>query len=374
MIEAALAVLAVLGVWAAGWALARFRLQGLDLSSFDLVTGEHFNSGASPSDEHRAVVASLKGLREALRGVPVWRHIAVLRRYMDELFPHDRLNASFTPIEAADVRGEWVLAPGADPRRRTLYIHGGAFSMGSPRSHRRLTSRFAEITGGAVFAVDYRLLPEHRRLAGIDDCRAAYRWLLEHGPQGSAPAQRIWVAGDSAGGNLTLSLIAWVRDTGLRAPDAAVAFSPLTDATLASPSLRSHVRTDPMLGPLFGRLARVPQHLLLWLGWWQNRIRPADPRISPVFGDLSRLPPTLVQASAAEMLHDDARRYVNRARAAGSPVQLQTWAHMVHVWQLFHPELPEGARALDEVQRFIANTEQAMGSRNTDPRRTPEIR
>lgn len=374
MIEAALAVLAALALWAACWAVARFHLQGPDLSSFDRATGEHFTSGASPSDEHRAVVASLKGVRHALRGVPVWRHVAVLRRYMDELFPHDELPASFTPADAAGVRGEWVLAPGADPQRRTLYIHGGAFSMGSPKSHRRLTSRFAEITGGAVFAVDYRLLPEHRRLAGIDDSRAAYRWLLDNGPQGPAPVQRIWVAGDSAGGNLTLSLIAWARDAGLRAPDAAVAFSPLTDATLASPSLRSHVRTDPMLGPLFGRLARVPQHLLLWLGWWQNRMRPADARISPVFGDLSRLPPTLVQASAAEMLRDDARRYVNRARAAGSPVQLQTWAHMVHVWQLFHPDLPEGAQALDEVQRFIANIEQGIDPRNTDQRRTPEIR
>jgi acetyl esterase/lipase len=365
MIEAALALATLLAVWAALWAVARFHLQGADLSDFDGATGERFGRGAVPSCEHRAVVASLGGVREALRGVPPWRHVAVLRRYMDEVFPYDRLPASFLPFETDGVRGEWVLAPGADPRRRTLYIHGGAFSMGSPQSHRRLTSRFSEITGGAVFAVDYRLLPENRRIAGIEDCRAAYRWLLEHGPRGPAPAQRIWVAGDSAGGNLALSLIAWVRDTGLRPPDGAVAFSPLTDATLASPSLRRHVRTDPMLGPLFGGLARLPQHMLLWLGWWQNRMRPADPRVSPVYGDLSRLPPMLVQASAAEMLHDDARRYVNRARAAGSPTRLQTWDHMVHVWQLFHPELPEGARALDEVQRFIAEIDRC---------RTPEIR
>jgi len=352
--ETAIVVFALLAVL---WAVARFYLQGADLSRFDRAAGAQFGRAATPSDEHRAVVASLAGVQDVLRGVPPWRHVPVLRRYMDEMFPHDDLPATFTPVDSAGVRGEWVLAPGANPRRRTLYIHGGAFTMGSPKSHRRLTSRFSAITGGAVFAVDYRLLPEHRRIDGIEDCRAAYRWLLDHGPQGPAPADRLWVAGDSAGGNLTLSLIAWVRDEGLRAPDAAVVFSPLTDATMASPSLATHRATDPMLGPQFGHLTRVPHAIMLWLGWWQNRMPPADPRVSPVHGDLSRLPPTLVQASEAEMLRDDARRYVNRASTAGSPVQLQTWAHMVHVWQLFHPELPEGAQALDEVHRFIVHTE-----------------
>ena len=135
-----------------------------------------------------------------------------------------------------------------------------------------------------------------------------------NGPDGAAPAQAVFVAGDSAGGNLTLSLIAWVRDTGLRAPDAAVALSPLTDATLASPSMRANVHSDAMLGPLFGKLARVPRWLMLWVGWLQTRINPSDPVISPVRGDLSRLPPVLVQASEVEMLLDDARRYVNQAR------------------------------------------------------------
>ena len=163
----------------------------------------------------------------------------------------------------------------------------------------------------------------------------------------------MFVAGDSAGGNLTLSLIAWVRDQGLRAPDAAVALSPATDATLGSPSMRTNVATDPMLGPMLGSLARVPRVVLLWFGWLGMRIVPCDPRVSPVHGDLSGLPPTLVQASDAEMLRDDARRYVNRAVAAGSPATLQLWPHMVHVWQLFHPELAQGREALEEIGRFL---------------------
>jgi acetyl esterase/lipase len=246
-----------------------------------------------------------------------------------------------------------VLAPGADPQRRTLYIHGGAFMMGSPKSHRTLTSRFSELTGGAVLAVDYRLMPEHPRRAGIDDCRNAYRWLLDNGPEGKSPSSAVFVAGDSAGGNLTLSLINWVRDQGLRAPDAAVALSPLTDATLSSPSMRANVRTDPMLGPLFGPMARVPQALLLWFGWLQTRIKPNDPLISPLRADLSRLPPVLVQVSEVEMLFDDSRRYANRALAAGSPVTLQRWNHMVHVWQIFNPELSEAREALAEIGKFL---------------------
>jgi len=132
-----------------------------------------------------------------------------------------------------------------------------------------------------------------------------------------------------------------------------VALSPLTDATLSSPSLRNNLHSDPMLGPLFGPMARVPQWLLLWFGWLQTRIRPNDPLISPLRADLSRLPPLLLQASEVEMLFDDSQRYVNRAQAAGSPVRLQRWSHMVHVWQIFNPELPEARQALQQIGQFL---------------------
>jgi acetyl esterase/lipase len=190
-------------------------------------------------------------------------------------------------------------------------------------------------------------------MAGVEDCRRAYRWLLDNGPDGAAPASAVFVAGDSAGGNLTLSLLAWIRDQGLRAPNAAVALSPATDGTLGSLSLKNNLATDPMLGPLFKSLIKVPRTVLLWGAWLQTRVRPNDPVVSPVFGNLSGLPPLLVQASEAEMLHDDSRRYVNKAIAAGSPVTLQTWNHMVHVWQIYHPDLPEGRQAFEEIGKFL---------------------
>jgi len=335
------------------WAVAVFHLRGEDMSAFDQPTGERFAGGDRPGPELAAVVTRLGGMSTLLKGVSMRQRNAVLRKYMDDLFADQVLDVRLQPADCDGVPAEWVLAPGADPQRRLLYIHGGAFMVGSPRSHRTLTSQLSALTGGAVLAVDYRLMPEHPRRAGIDDCRKAYGWMLEHGPEGAAPANAVFVAGDSAGGNLALSLVHWVRDQGLRAPDAAVALSPLTDATLSSPSLRNNLHSDPMLGPLFGPMARVPQWLLLWFGWLQTRIRPNDPLISPLRADLSRLPPLLLQASEVEMLFDDSRRYVNRARAAGSPVRLQRWNHMVHVWQIFNPELPEAREALAQIGRFL---------------------
>jgi acetyl esterase/lipase len=346
-------LLIALALVAVVWGVGRWHLRGADLSAFDRQTGERFSRGDAPGTEIQAVIASLGGMQDVLKGVPMRQRNAVLRKYMDEIFADRVLDVSTLPVDCAGVPGEWVLAPDADPARRTLYIHGGAFVMGSPKSHRTLTSQFSALTGGAVLAIDYRLMPEHPRRAGIEDCRTAYRWMLDQGPTGPAPAQAVFVAGDSAGGNLTLSLIQWVRDQRLRAPDAAVALSPLTDATLSSPSLRANIRSDPMLGPLFGPMARVPNILLLWFGWMQTRIKPCDPVISPLRGDLAGLPPVLLQASEVEMLFDDSRRYANRAQAAGSPVRLQRWNHMVHVWQIFNPELPEAREALAEIGRFL---------------------
>ena len=225
--------------------------------------------------------------------------------------------------------------------------------MGSPRSHRNITSRFSEVADAAVLAIDYRLMPEHSRLAGVEDCRVAYEWMLGHGPDGRSPAGRVYVAGDSAGGNLSLMMSAWSRDHASRKADGVVSLSPVTDMTMGSPSMRNNLETDAMLGPMFKGLARVPRFLLLWVSLAQSRTSPTHPVVSPVFGDLGDLPPTLVHASEAEMLVDDGRRYVNRAAVAGSPARLQTWAHVVHVWHIFYPQLTEARQAWDEIEKFF---------------------
>lgn len=310
-----------------------------------------------PSDAHHEVVQSLKGMTSVSKGVRGKKRISVIRDYMDSMSDGRDFDSEFRPVNHKNLRGEWVLAPGVSPKRRLLYIHGGAWMAGSPKSHRSVTNRLSKVADAAVFSLDYRLLPEHKRAEGIADCQQAYRWILGNGPEGPEELDFLAVAGDSAGGNLTLSVIAWARDEGLRAADAAIAFSPATDMSLESPSLSSNIATDPMIGPAFGQLVKVPVIFLWWVSWFTNRIRPSEAVVSPLRGDLSGLPPVLVQVSEAEMLYDDARRYVTKAQAAGSPVVLQSWPHMVHVWQIFNPELPEANDAYDNIAEFLESVE-----------------
>ncbi|MEH6589486.1 MAG: alpha/beta hydrolase [Halioglobus sp.] len=331
-------------------------LRGEDLSYLD--SNVIPRPTGDPSEAHHVVVASLKEMANAGGGSMFGKsRIAAVRQHMDSISDGRDFTSEFRPVDKGRVRGEWVLAPGSNPRRRLLYIHGGAFMAGSPKSHRSVTNKLSQVADAAVFSLDYRLLPEHKRIDGIEDCQIAYQWLLANGPDGPEELDFLAVAGDSAGGNLTLAVIAWARDEGLRAADAAIAFSPATEGSLTSPSWVGNMATDPMLAPAFGKLTRVPLILLWWGSWLTARIRPADPRVSPVRGNLAGLPPVLVQASEAEMLFDDARRYVAKAQAAGSPVELQSWPHMVHVWQIFTPELPEANDAYDNIGEFLATVE-----------------
>jgi len=332
-------------------------LRGPDLGQFDLPPGQSFDLGHEPSDEHDAVVASFDVGIGPVQRAPRRQRLALMREYMDGISETQDYHASFTPADAGGVKAEWVQAPGVSSKRRVLYIHGGAFVMGSPKSHRNITSRFSEIANASVLAIDYRLMPENSRKAGIQDCRTAYRWIVENGPDGPQATERVFIGGDSAGGNLTLSLISWVRDQQLRQPDAAVALSPATDTTMGSPSLKHNMDTDAMLAPMFKSFAWIPRPFLWWITFLQNRISPSSPVVSPVYGDLSGLPPTLVHASEAELLFDDARRYVNRAVAAGSDARLQSWAHVVHVWHMFYPQLTEARDAWDEIDKFLRDVE-----------------
>lgn len=331
--------------------LVLFRAE--DLSRFD--QGNYPVYPSHPGDGQQQVLALLReviGTAHQFRGKA---RLQSLRQQMDRLSDGLSLTSAIHPSDSP--RGEWVVAPGADTRRRVLYIHGGAWIAGSPKSHRAITDCFSQIANAAVFAVDYRLMPEHRFMDGVRDCRNAYTWLLEHGPDGPEPADFVVVAGDSAGGSHTLSLLAWARDNGIRQADAAVALSPSTDLTLTAPSNRQNIATDPLLGPVFGGLARFPLPVLWWGIWAMFRVRPNHPLLSPLRGDLSGLPPTLIHASTSEMLLDNARRYAARAKAAGSVVELHTWTDMVHVWHIFVNQLPEAEQAFADIREFLKRTE-----------------
>lgn len=356
MIVEVLAFAAAIG--AAVWLITVVFLTAPDHSRFDEPRHELHRSRSSVTAENQQVLQLIADMQNELRGESKVKRLFRLRRIMDDGFTGSPAEAAALGVEihaadAAGVGAEWVVAPGAGNDRRLLYLHGGAFAVGSPRSHRMITAALSKACGIVVLAIDYRLLPENRRIRSIRDSQTAYRWILENGPQGATAASEVFVAGDSAGGNLALMLAAWARDEGPRQLDGAIAFSPSTDATLSNGAMRKNIGSDPMLGPGLGAIVRLHAAVRLPAIALAGMMSPRNPLVSPLFGDLSNLPPTLVQASDCEMLFDDCVRYVNKAHSQGSTVSLQVWPDMVHVWQMFQHVLPEARLAIDEVAVFI---------------------
>ncbi len=241
------------------------------------------------------------------------------------------------------LRGDWIepIAPSAAPDTpRILYLHGGAYVAMSPTTHRSLTSRLAGWSNTRLFALDYRLAPEHRFPAAIEDAVAAYHALLASG----TPASRIVVAGDSAGGGLTLALLLALRDAGDPLPAAAVVFSPWTDLAATGRSIVENDAADPLL---FGRWVGRQAHYYL------GDTPATDPLASPLYADLTGLPPLLIQVSDCEVLLDDSRRLAESARRAGVGVTLRTYHGVTHGWQMFAAVLPEARTALREACDYI---------------------
>lgn len=318
-----------------------------DLSRYDTPRDPLVKSADLISQQHDEVVAKLKSFHK-VSGIKIEDQ----RRRMEELFCQE-VSAEIRPVQVNGIPSEWVLAPGADPARRLLYLHGGAFRVGSPRTHRYITAELSKRAGVSVLAIDYRMQPEYKIRACHEDARTAYQWILENGPEGTAEASELYVAGDSAGGNLTLSVIAWAKDQGIRSANGVIALAPLTDATMSSPTWAANQATDPFLGPSLGQLSKLPMSMIHLMQRFANGGAPNQPMFSPLLGDLSNLPPVLIQASADEMLYGDAQRYANKARESGSEVTLQLWPKLVHVFHGFGPDLPEAVEALDLIAEFI---------------------
>jgi acetyl esterase/lipase len=230
--------------------------------------------------------------------------------------------------------------PGTSPARSFLYIHGGGFVIGSPETtHLDLTSSIAVASDACVWAVDYRLAPEHPFPAAPEDVLAAYRALLERGVD---PAQLV-VGGDSAGGNLTLVLLTQLRERGLPLPAAAVLISPAPDMALAGKSWQSNRGTDYLTREIGA----------YWTGLYAQGHEPSDPALSPIHADLRGLPPLLVQLGSAETLHDDIVSLADALQRASVDVALSEYADMPHVWHLFRALLPEAGQAIDEIASFV---------------------
>ena len=245
-----------------------------------------------------------------------------------------------TPVDADGTPGEWLDAPGVDTNRVLLYLHGGGYVIGSTATHRGLTAALSKAANCRVLSLDYRLAPEHIYPAAVDDATRAYRWLLNEG----IAANKITIAGDSAGGGLTLATLIALRDAGETLPAAAIPISPWTDMEGTGESMKTKVDLDPMVEP--GGL----------LGMGKIYMGGGDPKqatASPLYADFTGLPPLLIQVGDLETLLDDATRVAASAEAVGVDTTLEIWPDMVHVWHLFAPMVPEGREAIERIGAFI---------------------
>ena len=242
------------------------------------------------------------------------------------------------PVTTASFKGEWVKARGVRTDSVLIYLHGGAYVFCSPRSHRHLVAALSEATNAAAFALDYRLAPEHPFPAAIEDSVAAYRWLLD---QGVAP-NRITIAGDSAGGGLTVATMLSLRDAGLPLPAAGICISPWADLTMAGASYTANAETVSTRDRLAG-------YVKLYLN---NDKDVRHPLVSPVFANLKGLPPLLIQVGTAEPFYDDSISLNATAKASGVDSTLEIWPEMIHVWHYFHPMLTEGRQAIARIGEF----------------------
>lgn len=247
------------------------------------------------------------------------------------------------PADAGGTPVEWQTVPGAVENRILLYLHGGGWVLGSPNGHRLLTIELGRATKMRVLSVDYRLAPEYPYPAQLEDCTAVYKWLLSTGNK----AEDIIIAGDSAGGSLTLTTLLRLREEGVPLPAGAVCLCPSTDIAFTDDSYFENGETDPILADI---------GLFWWIQAYLAGANPTDPMVSPLFGRLEGLPPLLFQVSTCEMLYGESTRFVDKAKAAGVNVTLETWDDMLHVFHLFGlHQLREANEAIARVGEFAAS-------------------
>jgi acetyl esterase/lipase len=243
-------------------------------------------------------------------------------------------------VNAGGVPAEWIAAPNSRENYVMLYLHGGGYVFCSLATHRELVSRIARAAGIRALCVDYRLAPEYPFPAAVEDATTAYRWLLDTG----ISSEHIALAGDSAGGGLTLATLLSLRDAGDALPAAAVCLSPWVDPEAQGESMTTNADTDPLVTRELVRFV-IQQYL------GNSYLR--NPLAAPLHADLQGLPPLLIQAGGAETLLDDAVRIARRCQEAGVDTELEIWKDMIHVWQLFASVLPEGQQAIEQIGEFI---------------------
>jgi acetyl esterase/lipase len=266
---------------------------------------------------------------------------AQMRRDWDAAFGGSAVPVTCERVSAGGVDGEWISSADTPLDKAILYFHGGGFRVGSVTSHRDLIAQIAFASGCRVLAINYRLAPEHRFPAALDDSLAAYGWMLDRGLK----SENVGFAGDSAGGNLVLAAMLALRERGLPLPTAAVLMSPWTDLAATGASYVSRAEADP--------IHQRSMILALAKNYLGGQGDPCDPLASPLYANLAGLPPLLIQVGDRETVLDDSVMFTDLARAAGVDVHLEVWDGMIHVFQMFGAELPEARLAIASIAGFL---------------------
>jgi len=250
-------------------------------------------------------------------------------------------DVSLEAVNCDGVPGEWSLAPGSDRSRVLIFFHGGGYCSGSILSHRRMVTEAGRAARMRTLAIGYRLAPEHPYPAAQEDAMTAWHFVRRQG----IPADSIAVGGDSAGGNLSITLINRLRAADEPLPACAWLISPWTDLTMSGASLDTKDAVDPIIHKAYlGELA---------VAYVPTDIDRASPLISPLFADLRDFPPILIQVGSAETLLADATRFAGAAGSVDVDVRLEIWPHMIHAWPLWNAKLTAGREALANAGEFL---------------------
>lgn len=284
----------------------------------------------------------LEKLIETLRSRPKVTEVGERRKAIDafaKAFP-PAADVTIEKLTIGGVTAEKSRTPGDDGSAAILYVHGGGYVIGSLDSHRHLVTEAGRAAGVPVYALDYRLAPEHPFPAPVEDTVVAYRHLLA---QGIAPG-KIAVAGDSAGGGLVVAALVAFREAGLPQPSCGWTISPWIDLEALGGTMTSNAASDPTV-----QKDTIQEMARLYLGG----ANPRSPSAAPLYADLRGIAPLLIQVGGIETLLDDSIRLAGRAAAAGVPVRLDVWPGMPHIWHIFHPILTAGRQAIAQGGAFV---------------------
>ena len=291
------------------------------------------------SKEMENVISMLKGFQKSVKDV----NIPTIRAGMDQLAALGKLpkDVKCKPVIAGSVPAEWITTPNTESQKVVLYLHGGGYVAGSIASYRDLVARISRLSKARILILEYHLAPEYPFPNALEDAVAAYNWLIS---AEKIDPNNIIIAGDSAGGGLTLATLIKLHAEGVSLPVAAVCLSPWTDLAGTGESLKIKVEVDPFISPeMFEISARA------YLG----TTYPKNPLASPLYADLHGLPPLLIQVGTSEVLLDDSVRFAERAKAAGVDVRLEVWKDMIHIFAIFAVFAPESRHGIEQISEFI---------------------